>query len=168
MRIAVIAKGIAPKIVGGAELVTAKIVEGLKKRGHEAIVITKPYDFRKVSGLLEKRPELGSDIDLEWSEKAAKEAMEKKPDIIYICQYWGEAAAHYIDRKFPVVLMHHDIELEKLGFDKEFYGKLRDITAKSLKRADKIVVASKAVRDYLYNNFPESMGKVVINSLGVE
>ena len=41
MRIAVIAKGISPFVVGGAEKVTEEMVNRLKKRGHEVKVITK-------------------------------------------------------------------------------------------------------------------------------
>ena len=41
MRIAVISKGAWPQITGGAELVTHEVVRGLRKRGHEVLLVTK-------------------------------------------------------------------------------------------------------------------------------
>ncbi|MCL0087155.1 hypothetical protein M1O24_00030 [Dehalococcoidia bacterium] len=53
MRIAVIARGIWPLVIGGAE-----VVDGLS--GHELKVITK---YKKE----ERRPEISVEIDEEWS-----------------------------------------------------------------------------------------------------
>jgi glycosyltransferase involved in cell wall biosynthesis len=159
LKVAVIAKGISPYIIGGAERVTEKVVKGLREKGHEVKVITK---YRKE----ENMPELGIEIDEDWSEKAAIDAMNFHPDIIYICRYWGESASIYIDG-FPVVSMQHDPDLETLPLPRERYSKLSEITKRCLGRSDKIVTPSNYVKEYLIRNCSTKSDKIVVIPLGL-
>lgn len=154
MKIAVIARGISPFLVGGAENVTKGVVDGLRKRGHEIEVITK-YEEE------ENRPEMGIEIDEEWSKDAALEASRFEPDVIYICGYWGESASLYV-KDTPIVAMYHDVDLDLLPLSPDRYSRLEMITRRSIKRDDRIVVASQFVRDYYMKNFSAAEDKFFI------
>ncbi|VUT25777.1 MAG: glycogen synthase [Candidatus Methanolliviera sp. GoM_oil] len=160
MRIAVIAKGISPFVIGGAEKVTKEVVNHLRKRGHEIKVITK---YKKE----EDRHEIGIEIDEEWSRNAALEAMRFEPDVIYICRHWGESASLYV-KDVPIVSMYHDIDLDLLPISPDRYSKLEEITRRCLKRDDKIVVASQLTRDYYIENFLADKDKFSIIPLGLD
>jgi glycosyltransferase involved in cell wall biosynthesis len=160
MRIAVIAKGISPFVIGGAEKVTEEVVNRLRKRGHEIKVITK---YKKE----EDRHEIGIEIDEEWSRNAALEAMRFEPDVIYICRHWGESVSLYI-KDIPIVSMYHDIDLDLLPISPDRYSKLEEITRSCLRRDDKIVVASQLTRDYYIENFSADKDKFSIIPLGLD
>ena len=77
MRIAVISKGAWPQITGGAELVTHEVVRGLRKRGHEVLLVTKEWEFEDGT-----RPEMSQIISWEWAPDAARRAVEYKPHVV--------------------------------------------------------------------------------------
>ncbi|MCL0065404.1 glycosyltransferase family 4 protein [Dehalococcoidia bacterium] len=158
MRIAVIARGIWPQVIGGAERVTKEVVDGLS--GHELKVITK---YRKE----ERRPEIGVEIDEEWSKSAALQAVRFNPDVIYICRYWGESAALYIE-DIPIVSMHHDIDLDLLPLLPDKYSRLEEMTMLCLERDARSVVASKLTRDYYIENFSAEEERFSVIPLGVD
>jgi len=160
MRIAVIAKGISPFVVGGAEKVTEEVVNRLKKRGHEVKVIMK---YKKE----DERPEIGIEIDEEWSRNAALEAMRFEPDVIYICRHWGEFASLYV-KDIPIVSMYHDIDLDLLPISPDRYSKLEEITRRCLRRDNKIVVASQLTRDYYIKDFSADKDKFFVIPLGLD
>lgn len=162
MRIAVISKGTWPQITGGAELVTHKVVEGLRKRGHKVLLVTEEWELEDGT-----RPEMSQIISWEWAADAARRAVEYKPQVVYISQYWWEAAAISLVETVPVVLMIHDLGFLEARLAPDVLYQMLHVWQRSLDRASHIIVSGKITREKLLLAFPQVEDKVRFIPLGI-
>jgi len=163
MRIAIISKGKWPQITGGAELVAHRVTQGLIQKGHKVFFVSKKWEL--VNGT---RPEMSQIISWEWSKEAATRALEAKPDLIYINQYWWEGASLFIPKKIPVVLMIHDLGFLETNLDSEIRYQMIDVWHQSIKRANKVIVSGKKTKEKLFLAFPQAKNKTVFIPLGID
>ena len=162
VRIAVISKGAWPQITGGAELVTHEVVKGLKKRGHEVFLVTREWELKDGA-----RPEMSQIINWEWAADAARRAIEYMPHVVYISQYWWEAAAVYMVETIPVVLMVHDLGFLEARLAPDVLYQMLHVWQRSLERANHIIVSGKITREKLLLAFPRVEDKLRFIPLGI-
>ena len=162
MRIAVISKGAWPQITGGAELVTHEVVRGLRKRGHEVLLVTQEWESEDGT-----RPEMSQIINWEWAADAARRAVEYKAHVVYISQYWWEAAAIYLLETVPVVLMIHDLGFLEARLAPDMLYQMLHVWQRSLDRASYIIVSGKITREKLLLAFPQVEDKLRFIPLGI-
>ena len=162
MKIAVISKGAWPQITGGAELVTHEVVLGLKRRGHIVSLISKDWEPKNGT-----RPEMSQVISWGWARDAGRRAVEFTPHVVYISQYWWEAAALFIPIPIPVVLMIHDLGFLESGVATDALYQMLHVWQRSLERADRLIVSGRVTEERLKTAFPRAEHKVVYIPLGV-
>lgn len=174
-RIAIISRGWYPVIRGGAERFISRVSDELVKTGYQVIAITRllkgqapPKTSYKLIAIRQHfiLPYLSSYM---FSRRAAKITNKIKPDAVIVNTYWGELSPLYIDKTIPVVAVIHDIGL----FGSEWARKHRfkhflrvRALKKVVKRVEKIIVPSTAVREDLMKYLSVEEDKVFV--LGFE
>jgi glycosyltransferase involved in cell wall biosynthesis len=162
MKIAIIAKAIEPIICGGAENVTRNVYEGLKGAGLEVRLFSK---YKTKPSL---RPELGLEIDNNWSQKVAHEVIKWCPDVIYVSRYWGETTPLYI-HDIPMVIMHHSTDIETYPISRTIKKYLLNITKKIIVKRNVInLVPSPLAKNYYKRLGGRKKINIVVNPLGAE
>lgn len=163
MRIAIISKGAWPQITGGAELVADRIRKNLEKRGHKVFFISKKWKL--VAGA---RPEMSHIISWDWSKDAAARAVETKPDVVFVNQFWWEGASLFIPKRIPIILMAHGLGFIEMELDPDVKYQMIDVWHKSIRRADKVIVYGKNIRDRILIAFPQVKNKLVFIPLAID